>query len=112
VKALRLALCCLGVSSLFALPCAALAFFFGWFAHALTTLRPLAVLLALGALTGCTYRSDAEERRLADSQATMWEAAQAIRIGRDPSGPVQVIQANASACAGALGHPYPPKETP
>jgi hypothetical protein len=77
-------------------------------------IRSLAIVVIVGAISlgGCRLRTAAEERALADSQATSWEAAEAIRLGKDPSGPVDVIQRNTSACAAKLGHPYPAPRTP
>jgi hypothetical protein len=73
-----------------------------------------ALLLVALALAGCGhYRTEDEERAAAASAMTIWEAAEAIRIGRDPTGPLRVIQYNASTLAGWAGFPYPiPKVTP
>ncbi len=69
--------------------------------------RSCLIVAALILLTGCTVRTDKEEQIMANGQASMWEAAEAIRIGKDPAGPILVIQRISSASASALGHPYP-----
>lgn len=71
--------------------------------HGFRILLIAAFLLPL--LTGCM--DDATRAAIATSAATEWEAAEAIRRGADPAGPVAVIQANASATAHAVGFTYP-----
>lgn len=67
-----------------------------------------ALALAVLFLAGCGhYRTEAEEVRVTNSAATIYEAALAIVAGKDPAGPLKVILANASAIGAALDHPYP-----
>lgn len=72
-------------------------------------MKPALLIIVTLALFSCGER----DRQLANSFATIYEAAEAIKQGKDTTGPVIVIQANAVAGAAALDHPYPPpKETP
>lgn len=70
----------------------------------------LCIVIAIAfLLSGCTSKRD---QAIADSQATIWEAAEAIRLGAPIDGPTHAIQANASATAAAVGATYPPKAKP
>ncbi len=70
------------------------------------------VLLSLSIpFCGGHYRSEKEERAIANAAATSYEAARAIELGRAPAEPASVIKDNSSAIAAALDHPYPPPPT-
>jgi hypothetical protein len=69
-------------------------------------------LIALGlvvglAVTGC-QDDQVRAQAIADSAATSWEAADAIRRGAPPQQPVEAIQQNQAAIIRATGRIYPP----
>ena len=79
---------------------------------ALRLVLALAILLIIGglcALTGCADPLEgARRQQVADSAATIYEAASAIEQGVAPGAPLTAIKHNASAIAAAEGMPYPP----
>lgn len=66
-----------------------------------------ALLAALVLLCGC---GESRERAVANSAATIWEAAQAIRMGAPVEAPARAIQRNAAAIIKANGATYAPAE--
>ncbi len=69
-------------------------------------MKYLLPLLALLALTGC---GKARDQAIADSAATMWEAAEAQLRGADLKMTAHAIQCQASAICAAVGCTYPPQ---
>lgn len=73
-------------------------------------MNPRSVLLAslvvaLLFFTGCDSRRD---QAVADSAASIYEAAAAIDLGVDPAMPAQAIRLQAWAIIQATGHTYAP----
>jgi hypothetical protein len=66
------------------------------------------LVLLLVLLSGCG--TDKRDAAIANSAATIWEAAQAIRIGAPPEAPARAIQENAAAIIKASGATYQPAE--
>lgn len=71
---------------------------------------PIILFAILLFLTGCVNR-----QAVADSSASIWEAAAAIEQGADPEEPLKAIQAQSRAIIRAVGYTYSPadhKEAP
>lgn len=64
------------------------------------------LVLAVCLLGGCY----AHRQGVADSAASIWEAAEAVRRGVAPEGPLRAIQAHSVAIIRAQGRTYPPSE--
>jgi len=67
----------------------------------------LALLGLQATCSGC-YR---HRQAVADSAASIWEAAAAIERGVSPAAPAAAIKAQARAIIRAQGRSYPPAET-
>jgi len=68
--------------------------------------------LAVVAVVGGCAADDARRQSVANSAATIYEAALAIEAGVPSAAPAAVIRANASAIAAAQGMPYPTTSPP
>lgn len=67
------------------------------------TIRGSLILVAILALCGC-----ARDRAVANSAATIWEAADATERGADPAQTMPAIKANAAAIIRSTGSTYSP----